>query len=461
MSSRPKVQFFHDTDGILWSRMLEALQRFAGQCELPDQHISMKDLVGGITSIRSLSSSSSAGQEEGTSLGALKAAAEETAAFYSAAVVQQTVAQLARWAGQLPALFPDGLPMLDQGVSPSSPLSLSLTRRQCAALLAASLFRALPPTDSQQAVCSGWLPDFDLSFVLARAKEKTLCLLCYFVRVTTSSEAYLNEVVSFARRSVDGQALGSDFWRAFLRDSPLGPAEISDGCIEHSWGNLQADFANKYLGGGALHGGNVQEEIRFAICPECFVGMLFCSKMLPNEAIYIVGTQQFSNYTGYGGSFRFSGPYQEQESIHRADARNRRGPCIVAFDALCHPGEKQYSEQLIIRELVKAFVACQGDPEENSGERQNGFATGNWGCGVFGGDPQLKSMIQWIAASAAGRDLVYHPFGDKRVDGLQAVIQALRSRKASCSDLYELLQGNRPNTTFQRILAADGNCTKL
>lgn len=28
-----------------------------------------------------------------------------------------------------------------------------------------------------------------------------------------------------------------------------------------------------------------------------------------------------------------------------------------------------------------------------------GIATGNWGCGAFGGDPQLKAVLQWIAAS--------------------------------------------------------------
>ena len=28
-----------------------------------------------------------------------------------------------------------------------------------------------------------------------------------------------------------------------------------------------------------------------------------------------------------------------------------------------------------------------------------GIATGNWGCGAFGGDPELKAIIQWIAAS--------------------------------------------------------------
>lgn len=29
----------------------------------------------------------------------------------------------------------------------------------------------------------------------------------------------------------------------------------------------------------------------------------------------------------------------------------------------------------------------------------DGVVTGNWGCGVFGGDPELKAMIQWLAAS--------------------------------------------------------------
>lgn len=43
-------------------------------------------------------------------------------------------------------------------------------------------------------------------------------------------------------------------------------------------------------------------------------------------------------------------------------------------------------------------------------------ATGNWGCGVFRGDPELKAVIQWVAASAAGCPVVvYHTFGDKRL----------------------------------------------
>lgn len=32
-------------------------------------------------------------------------------------------------------------------------------------------------------------------------------------------------------------------------------------------------------------------------------------------------------------------------------------------------------------------------------EDRVGISTGNWGCGAFGGDPEIKSMIQWLAAS--------------------------------------------------------------
>lgn len=32
-------------------------------------------------------------------------------------------------------------------------------------------------------------------------------------------------------------------------------------------------------------------------------------------------------------------------------------------------------------------------------EEKVGVATGNWGCGVFGGDPEVKIMLQWLAVS--------------------------------------------------------------
>jgi hypothetical protein len=51
--------------------------------------------------------------------------------------------------------------------------------------------------------------------------------------------------------------------------APLAQMSINDnGVIETQDGKLQADFANRSIGGGVLHHGCVQEEIRFVISPE-------------------------------------------------------------------------------------------------------------------------------------------------------------------------------------------------
>lgn len=36
-----------------------------------------------------------------------------------------------------------------------------------------------------------------------------------------------------------------------------------------------------------------------------------------------------------------------------------------------------------------------------------GVSTGNWGCGAFGGNPEIKSIIQWLAASQVQEKCCY------------------------------------------------------
>ena len=44
-------------------------------------------------------------------------------------------------------------------------------------------------------------------------------------------------------------------------------------------------------------------------------------------------------------------------------------------------------------------------------------ATGNWGCGAFKGDPQLKALLQWMAISSVGRpEMKYCTFKDARME---------------------------------------------
>lgn len=52
-----------------------------------------------------------------------------------------------------------------------------------------------------------------------------------------------------------------------------------------------------------------------------------------------------------------------------------------------------------------------------------GIATGNWGCGAFGGDLPIKSMLQWLAASEAKCPTVkYFTFGDPRAERLREAV---------------------------------------
>lgn len=135
------------------------------------------------------------------------------------------------------------------------------------------------------------------------------------------------------------------------------PCAVSVGAIEDAHHTMQADFANQYIGGGVLEGGNVQEEIRFTVCPELLVSMLVCEVMDIRESIVLVGAQQFAKYKGYGGSFQCAGP--EHDVSHLDESGSRRDVRVVALDALCFPGHHQYELVYIMREVVKATVAFQ------------------------------------------------------------------------------------------------------
>jgi poly(ADP-ribose) glycohydrolase len=52
---------------------------------------------------------------------------------------------------------------------------------------------------------------------------------------------------------------------------------------------IEYNYFFRFIGGGVLGHGSVQEEIRFLICPELLVSQLFSEQMQPTEAIVITG----------------------------------------------------------------------------------------------------------------------------------------------------------------------------
>ncbi|KAL8167829.1 hypothetical protein V2J09_009328 [Rumex salicifolius] len=380
-----------------------------------------------------------------------------------------------------------------------------LSQELVASLLSCSFF-CLFPTDQRGSKCLPHI-NFDELFSIydhyhENLEHKIKCLIHYFERVSSHMPTGF---ISFERKVLSLNKTeniiwpDSHFWANSLL--PLCPFEVhNSGLIEdHMGGALEVDFANEYLGGGVLHRGCVQEEIRFMINPELIAGMLFLPSMSDNEAIEIVGAERYSDYTGYASTFRFSGDYADKIGI---DPIGRRKTRIIAIDALCRPGLKEYSVDYLLREVNKAFCGfldqlkyqhqllendrtCNFDlhkdnkdldelhedqeashegpsdsQESNSRKpehqesndhreeinklfdcyRNTGVVTGNWGCGAFGGDPEVKAMIQWIAASQASRSFIsYYTFGLHALESMDQVTQWILFHEWTIGDLWNML----------------------
>jgi len=137
------------------------------------------------------------------------------------------------------------------------------------------------------------------------------------------------------------------------------------------------------------------------------------------------------------------------EDINRADEKNRRRVCIVAIDAIPFSYEgtdSKYFKGNILRELNKAF--CDFSFETPNDKLSDGklapLATGNWGCGAFEGDKEIKTLIQWMAASQVGRSTWYYTLNDKQLgDRQRELVKVLLEHKLTVGQLYASLTGGK------------------
>lgn len=119
--------------------------------------------------------------------------------------------------------------------------------------------------------------------------------------------------------------------------------------------------------------GCVQEEIKFATCPDCIASLYITETLQYNEALIITGAKPYSTSKGYGRDFEFEGE------------ANLNTPCsqvIIAIDAVDFSRvsnadlKVQYTPDFINREILKAYAGFFKCPTTK-------IATGNWGCGAF------------------------------------------------------------------------------
>ena len=362
---------------------------------------------------------------------------KERARFYGT-----TLPFIIKSALDLPSRCPEAIAMLHAG----TPTAVNLSSLQIVSLLANAFLCTFPGgTDTTR------FPrvNFDVLFdapekswhkrcdPVAQNTQKLLCILNYFERQQQRSDAQLSRsLVTFHRRCL---ASGRDWASSNMRIANIKCQVDIDGRIEDAdpsgASTWEADFANSMIGGGVLASGCVQEEIRFLLSPELIASLLLTERMGPLENVLITGSERFSSYTGYASDFKFGGNFQDvasndivgspdsnAQTLHKAEFR--RKTTITAMDAVSYSRQEyglQFRTQAIRRDLDKAFVSFQqrssaGDGGDGSGVMGGAtapwIATGNWGCGAFGGDLVLKAVIQIVAAAEAGRDIKYLTFGN-------------------------------------------------
>lgn len=268
--------------------------------------------------------------------------------------------------------------------------------------------------------------------------------------------------VYFRRRVLDPTKMSSELLdNSDVIHQPLCHIRLStpNQPIESSYDTCaQVDFANRLIGGGVLRNGCVQEEIRFCNCPETLVALCLCSELKHTEALCITGAEFFTEHEGYASSLEFKGDLVQETLPIGFDCEFRCHKLpLIAIDATifgCASTMRlQIQKEVMNRDIIKAIAGfsdalCLDIPShfESDSRRYPAVCTGNWGCGAFGGNSELKLLIQWIAASISGRSLVYCPFDQveliAKFDSFQKVLKTVGPSLSSSSSSSSSLEGS-------------------
>ena len=191
--------------------------------------------------------------------------------------------------------------------------------------------------------------------------------------------------------------------------------------------------------------------------------------MTDNDAIRIDNLIKFSDYEGYAHSFKFA-----KSAINKdTNLETIKKINIIAIDAVVCFSQKygMIDSESIQRDIHKAYVGFSlifygrekpNEPKNNNEkgkkskkdknikkektkeekleEDKNSISTGNWGCGAFRGDNELKFFEQWVSASFAGvQRLDYYTYGSKRMNPIIERLDEIKSIYTNAYELYETL----------------------
>lgn len=300
---------------------------------------------------------------------------------------------------ELPHLFPTHqVPMLLSGGA-----ELRLTRRQAACLVVHQFLGTLPTPSTRDEF-------FDFSIWYSSNQPHI-----------NASTIYLTSILTYFERlaSNDGfSPLDSTDWDIKFRiyngavvckhDNEFRalhvqhlPQDLTHTCQYGLPDGACVVSANKVVGFGQS---GTQEERHVAASPESCPIALITPPLRESDVLVVTGAEAMIAISGHGRHIELGEQLDvgDDPVTHRLTWQNR---AMLFADALELDG---YSEPLpdlmagnVKREFDKALTAFASGTQKYSK-----IMTGLWGCGAFGGNPAVKALIQWSAASTAGVPLV-------------------------------------------------------
>ena len=313
---------------------------------------------------------------------------------------------------------------------------IEMTRKEAALLFLLSFFKCLECKSNRFNVYYILLSNSGPAFQFGRCYLNYLTIIGKWLE---EKNDILNEKLIYIRDNNDS--------KEYLDNKQVNLCEINvieEGSLFDGKASYCIDFANKYIGGGALTGGSVQEEILFAVEPEAIISMLFMEVMDENDAIGIFNTIEYSKSTGYGYSVKFD------KSAITDDLKEIKKHRIIAIDAVVSRGffnyifDKGQIQRDIIRDIHKAYVGFNLINLEEEKDFEKIISTGNWGCGAFGGNHELKFIQQWISASFAGvKRLDYYTFADIKMKNAAKHYNDIKNKYQKANALYEAITLNK------------------
>lgn len=315
-----------------------------------------------------------------------------------------------------------------------------LTRKEVALIFLLSFFNLIDLSQEKDREISHFAVYEDLISLEYRNFEFGRCFLNYLTNIgkwLSKDDPILKEKIKYIRDS-KGVIDYDNFSETKLCEIKI----YEKGSLFDGETSYYVDFANMFIGGGVLEGKCAQEETLFASHTEAIVAMFFMEAMDDNDAIRIDNIIQYSNYEGYGSKFKYKGSCIDKNTNLTIIKRKK----IIAIDAIIYYSQKYglIDQRIVERDIHKAYVGFNLAFFEKDEEKEiKSIATGNWGCGAFRGDPELKFLQQWVAASLARiQRLDYYTNESNKMKNIIELLKAIKKKYKTANELYKDLVTN-------------------